>query len=82
MTPRVMSRSVFTLYSSPHRAALLSSGQQSLHRGSDVGLLHHSSLTETGRRQQSTTKGAGINHLAFVIIIQNGYRLKLKIEKH
>lgn len=62
----------------PHRKALLCtlvsilSGQHCPRTGTDVDirLLHHVILLETGRRKESTTKGAGINHLAFVIEIQ------------
>lgn len=63
----------------PHSTGLLCtlasvlSGQRRLQRLTDVDIspLHHHSLLETGGRKERTTKGAGINHPAFVIIIQN-----------
>lgn len=68
------------LHISPHSTALLCalmsvlSGQHCLHGCTDVDIspLHHSFLLKTGGRKESSTKGAGINHLAFVILIQNG----------
>ena len=70
----------FFYLSLPHsRAPLLCtlvsilSVQRCLHRGTDIDIspLHHCFLLETGRRKESSTKGAGINHLVFVIIIPN-----------
>lgn len=75
---------LYVLHIFPHSTVILCtlvsilSGQHCLHTGADfdIRLLHHSFLLETGRREERTTKGAGINHLAFVIIIQTGYRKK------
>lgn len=40
----------------------------------DIRLLHHFVLLQTARRKNEATKAAEINHLGFVIIIQNRYR--------